>query len=498
MNSDPISSVTVLSADLTESQSGHPSRGWPQPLARQPSWVRYGLLGATGLLVLVGAATGFNVLTGSSPAPATSESRVLPVETLTLEPVDAYQVPRVYTGEMAALRRSELGFERGGELVQVLVEEGDRVSAGTLIARLDVRNLETQRLQLQAQKAQAEAQLAELENGARAEDIAVAEAEVRDIEQQLILQETQEDRREYLYERGAIAREQLDEFAFGANSLQARLDQARSRLQELQNGTRFEQLDAQRAVVAQLDAQLQDIDVNIAKSTITAPFDGIVAERRVDEGTVIGSGQAVIELVEAASPEVRVGVPAAVVDDLRVGTVQSVNVNNRAYPAEVVAVSPEVDATTRTQTVILQLEPTAISAIEPGQTARLTIDEMIQSDGYWLPTAALTQGLRGLWTAYVLVPSDSEAASAADDDAFTAGASRGNAVKATDGSARVLEPRSVEIIHEESTTADGESSTRVFVRGTLEPGDQVVTSGVHRLVPGQRVSAIAAESSPLE
>ena len=490
MTSDPISSATVLSADLAESQSGQLSRSWPQPLERQPSWVRYGLLGATGLLMLVGAATGFNVLTGSSPAPATSESRVLPVETLTLEPVDAYQVPRVYTGEMAALRRSELGFERGGELVQVMVEEGDRVSAGTLIARLDVRNLETQRLQVEAQKAQAEAQLAELENGARAEDIAVAEAEVRDIEQQLILQETQEDRREYLYERGAIAREQLDEFAFGANSLQARLDQARSRLQELQNGTRFEQLDAQRAVVAQLDAQLQDIDVNIAKSTITAPFDGIVAERRVDEGTVIGSGQAVIELVEAVSPEVRVGVPAAVVDDLRVGTVQSVNVNNRAYPAEVVAVLPEVDATTRTQTVILQLEP--------GQTARLTIDEMIQSEGYWLPTAALTQGLRGLWTAYVLVPSGSEAASAADDDAFTAESSGGDVAAATDGSAQVLEPRSVEIIHEESTTADGESSTRVFVRGTLEPGDQVVISGVHRLVPGQRVSAIAAESSPLE
>mgnify|MGYP001799523658 FL=1 len=492
MNSEPMSSSTALSADLTESHSSQSSSGWPRPLGRHSAWVRYGLLGATGLLVLVGAANSFTVLTRSSPATSSQESRVLPVETLALEPVSTYQVPRVYTGEIAALRRSELGFERGGELVQVLAEEGDRVSAGAPIARLDSRNLETQRLQVQAQKAQAVAQLAELENGARAEDLAVAAAEVRDLEQQLGLQEIQEERREYLYERGAIAREQLDEFAFGADSLQARLDQARSRLQELQNGTRFEQLDAQRAVVAQLDAQIQDIDVNLAKSTITAPFDGIVAARRVDEGTVIGAGQAVIELVEAASPEVRVGVPATVVDDLRVGTGQSVSVNNRAYPAEVVAVLPEVDATTRTQTVVLQLAATAISEIEPGQTARLTIDETIQSEGYWLPTAALTQGLRGLWTAYVLVPAGSETAGE-NDGSFTAESQEVDPDTAADSDALVLEPRSVEIIHEESTTADGESSTRVFVRGTLEPGDQVVSSGVHRLVPGQRVSAIAAE-----
>ncbi|MEM6436568.1 MAG: hypothetical protein AAF773_22370, partial [Cyanobacteria bacterium P01_D01_bin.115] len=109
-----------------------------------------------------------------------------------------------------------------------------------------------------------------------------------------------------------------------------------------------------------------------------------------------------------------------------------------------------------------------------------------------LPTAALTQGLRGLWTAYVLVPAGSETA-AVNDGSFTAESQEVDPDTAADSDALVLEPRSVEIIHEESTTVNGEPSTRVFVRGTLEPGAQVVTSGVHRLVPGQRVSAIAAE-----
>ncbi|MEM9977986.1 MAG: efflux RND transporter periplasmic adaptor subunit [Cyanobacteria bacterium P01_D01_bin.2] len=464
MNSDPTYSINPRSA---EPPSIHPSNAWPKPLRHQPAWIRYGLLGAAGLLALVALAAGFQAMSGSPPETVAEESRVLPVQTLAIEPVSSYRVPRIYTGEIAALRSSNLGFERGGELVQVLVQEGDRVRAGDPVARLDVRNLATQRLQVEAQTAQAQAQLRELENGARPEDIAEAEAEVRDLEQQLILQEVQRERREYLYEQGAIALEQLDEFTYGANSLQAQLDRTRSRLQELLNGTRVEQLDAQRAAVQQLQAQLQDIDVNLAKSTITAPFDSIVARRRVDEGTVINAGQTVVELVEAVTPEARIGVPAAVVNQLQVGSVQTIRVNNQSYTAEVDAILPTVDANTRTQTVVLKLS-SATGEIEPGQTARLTIDETIQADGYWLPTAALTQGIRGLWTSYVLVPEASE--------------------DGTGNSPMVIEQRSVEIVHQESVDDSGTHGTRALVRGTLQPGEQVVVSGIHRLVPGQRVT----------
>ncbi len=493
MNSDPVSPSHPFSADLAVdltadlaavSPSSQPGL-WPRPLERQPTWVRYGLLGAMGLLVFGGAVTGLQSLVDAPSEATLVESRALPVETLVLEPASGYSVPRIYTGEIAAIRSSNLGFERGGELVQVMVNEGDRVTAGTPLARLDTRNLATQRLQVEAQKAQAEARLAELENGARSEDIAVAAAEIRDLEQQLILQETQEQRREYLYGEGAISREQLDEFAYGTNSLQARLDQARSRWQSLQNGTRFEQVNAQRAVVRQLRAQLEDIDVNVSKSTITAPYDGIVARRQVDEGTVIGTGQAVFMFVEAATPEARVGVPVAVVDQLRLGSAQTVQVSNQRYGATVGAVVPGVDAATRTQTVVLPLDSAAIGKIEPGQTAQLTFDQTIQAEGFWLPTTALTEGIRGLWTCYVLVPApEAEGETQAGVEAENPGG-QGDAVW-------VVEPRAVEIIHQDSGSDIAATGTRTFVRGTLQPGEQVVTSGIHRLVPGQRVQAIAA------
>lgn len=75
----------------------------------------------------------------------TDAVNVLAVKTLTVDAVSGYEVARAYTGEIAALRSSDLGFTRSGELVQVLVAEGDRVSSGQPLALLDTQSLLTQR-----------------------------------------------------------------------------------------------------------------------------------------------------------------------------------------------------------------------------------------------------------------------------------------------------------------------------------------------------------------
>lgn len=389
----------------------------------------------------------------------TEETTILSVKTLTVEPVSSYEVTRSFTGEIAALRSSDLGFERSGQLVSVLVQEGDRVAQGTPLARLDIRNLQTRRQQLAAERARAQARLAELQAGPRPEDITAAKAAVRELEQELELQRTQRARREYLYERGAISRETLDEFTYGQETLQARLDQARSRLQELQNGTRSEQILAQQATVRQLDAAIADLDVTIGKSTLRSPFAGVVSARAVDEGTVVSTGQPVVELVENAAPEARIGMPTNVANQLQVGEPQTIRLGPDRYTGTVAAVLPEVDPNTRTQVVVFQLDQSAIPRLNPGQTARVELPRTIPTDGVWLPNAALTQGIRGLWNAYVLTSTENSNSQSANT--------------------YEIQPQTVEILHE-----DGD---RVLVRGTLQPGDRVVANGTHRLVPGQQV-----------
>lgn len=454
---------------------------WPSDLKR------YGLIGAGILLALMGAIVALRTL--KATAIPIAASRVLPVETLQVEPVSSYTVSRLYTGEIASLRSSALGFERSGEVMAVLASAGQQVSKGQPLAQLDNQTLAAQQRQLVAQKAQAQARLSELQTGARPEDIAVAAAAVTDIEQQLILQQTQAQRREYLFNQGAISQEQLDEFSYGTNSLQAKLDQARSSLAALQNGTRQEQVSAQAAAVDQIQAQIDALDITQSKSVLTAPYDGVIAQRPVDEGTVVSAGQTVVEVVESTALEAEIGVPSTVANTLKVGSNQTVQINNQPYSAQIKSVLPQVDPATRTQKVVLTLAPTAFNQIAPGQTVQMMVRDRIQTqDSYWLPIESLTEGIRGLWTCYVLVPQ------AQSED--------------TGPGDFVVEARSVEIIQQaigqtpeqtpEQTseqTADSNNSTtsRVLVRGTLAPEDVVVASGVHRLVPGQPVQPVSSE-----
>lgn len=451
MSNPTAPSETMESAPQTDLASG--SKSWLNPRSR---WLIG--LGAVGLLLAVGVPILQTRLAAQPVVTAdASGNSLLVVETLTVTVVDSYSVSRAYTGEIAALRSSDLGFTRGGELVQVLVSEGDLVSAGQPLAQLDTQNLLTQRRQLEAQLAEAQARLLELERGARQEDIAAAQAKVRDIESQLQLQQQQRSRREYLYAEGAISREQLDEFAFGAETLEARLDQAKSNLNELLNGTRPEQVAAQQAVVQQLEASIADVDINLSKSTLKAPFDGIVSAQEADEGVVVGAGQSVVRLVESKAPEARIGMPDSAASTLKPGLPVTVSLGSDQYAATVKSVLPEVDSDTRTQMVVFQLEPGAIARLSPGETARVELSETISTSGIWVPTQALTQDIRGLWSAYTLVPGEADAG----EDRF------------------IVEAQSLEILHQESD--------RVLVRGTLQAGDRIVADGVHRLVPGQQV-----------
>ncbi len=408
-------------------------------------------------LILLLAGVGIGKFEGTNQAnnasiPIQNPFKPLPVKTTEIKLTKTYQLVESYTGEVVAVRTSEIGFERGGKLVKVYADEGDRVTTGTILAKLDTSNLAAQRQSLIAQKAQASARLAELQNGARKEQIAAAAATVRDLEKQLELERLKSDRRKYLYTEGAISKEQLDEVAFNSQALSERLSNAKSNLAELRNGTRYEQIVGQKAVIDQLSAQITDLDITIAKSTLKAPFSGTISLRYLDEGTVVETGKSIVRLVEDSQPEVKIGVPINVAGNLLPGSQKKVEIGGKTYTATVKAILPEVDRATRTRTVILQLPSTA--RVSPQEIARLQIIQTTATEGYWLPVTALVKSDRGLWSCYAVVTTDN-------------------------GNSKQVERRLVEVLE-----TDGK---RVLVRGTLQEGDAIVTDGTQRLVPGQLV-----------
>ncbi|MEM1438114.1 MAG: efflux RND transporter periplasmic adaptor subunit [Pseudomonadota bacterium] len=347
---------------------------------------------------------------GDAPPPPEAPS-ALAIAPYTAVEADSYEVAQRFSGQVEAARRSSLGFELGGELAAVLVDEGATVSAGTVLARLDTARLIA---------ARAEASAAVDQSRAQAE---LAAATLKRVE-------------------GALE--------FDGVSIQE-VDEARERSQRTD------------AAAIAAEAQLRRIEIDLAKAEIRAPYDAAVVGRFADEGQVLGAGQAVLEVQEAASLEVRLSVTGDVVDSLANGARVELDIDGRAAAATVGAVIARRDLRTRAIEVILELDDGAPARV--GDIAELRFDRTVRDTGFWVPVDALTEGARGVWNVLAVREGDR-------------GNSDTEASKRT-GATHVLERRPVEIIYQEAD--------RVFVRGALEDGDTIVGGGLHRVVAGQGV-----------
>ena len=199
------------------------------------------------------------------------------------------------------------------------------------------------------------------------------------------------------------------------------------------------------------------------KSRLTAPYDATVVARHVDEGNIVAAGAPVLHLIERAAAEVRVGVSAEHAAAMKPGDTRIVAIGTEEVEATVRSVLPISDPSTRTVDVILQL-PVGTAAV-PGDLARLRAQQTVAEPGFWLPTNALAEGSRGLWTANVVRPLSGD--EPGDDGTTHVGATH------------VVEPRSVEVLYKQDT--------KVYVRGAIAEGDSYITGGMQRVVPYQQV-----------
>ncbi|MEM6506933.1 MAG: biotin/lipoyl-binding protein, partial [Planctomycetota bacterium] len=134
-------------------------------LTRKSRWVRAGWSALT-LLVVAGIVAGFAIIAraGTDAPEPTEDERSIRVLVDSVVWSDHYQADRAFVGLVEARRSSEIGFEVGGSIVEVLVEEGQLIDQGALIARLDTARLDASLKEAVSAKNEARAQfeLAEL------------------------------------------------------------------------------------------------------------------------------------------------------------------------------------------------------------------------------------------------------------------------------------------------------------------------------------------------
>ncbi len=245
---------------------------------------------------------------------------------------------------------ADLGFNLPGRIEAVAVREGDAVAAGDVLARLDAAELRARRNAMAAQAEAARAVLAEMEAGARAEEIGQARAGLRAATRRMEDARLDLERARTLHQGGAISQEALDKARTVHEVAAASLDQAREQLALVEAGPRRERLEAQRAAVAAAEASLSEIDARLATATLTAPFDGRVTIRHREPGETVQPGQPVITLMDTDDRWVQIYVPEDRIGTVAIGqpaTITSDSYPDRQHRGEVSFVASEAEFTPR-------------------------------------------------------------------------------------------------------------------------------------------------------
>jgi HlyD family secretion protein len=243
---------------------------------------------------------------------------------------------------------AQLGFQVAGRIDTILVHEGDAVSAGQLLARLDQSELKARRQQAQAQLEAARALLTELQRGSRRQEVQQGRDALTAANQRLADAQRDLDRTRRLFDGGAVSRETLDKAQLAFDVARSQHDQAAQALQLLEVGPRPERIDAQRAAVASAQAGIRQMDAMLANSEIRAPFDGVVTVKDREIGETVSPGSPVLTVTNMNDRWVRIYIPETRVGAVHLGESAAISADTykgRTYRGAVSFIASEAEFT---------------------------------------------------------------------------------------------------------------------------------------------------------
>ncbi|MDR1648935.1 MAG: HlyD family efflux transporter periplasmic adaptor subunit [Synergistaceae bacterium] len=217
------------------------------------------------------------------------------------------------------IRQAVLGFRVPGRLEYLHYEEGEKVSAGDVLAALDPVPYEIRRDQVRAALNQTRANLAKVSGGNRPEEVRQAVARRARIQASLDLAEKNHDRLAALFSQRAVARKDLDDAVAARDALRAELAAADSALALTREGFRAEDIEAAAAAVELAEAQLRDAENSLADTKLRAPADGVILTRAAEPGAVLAAGQPVCALMLLKPVQVRAYVTEPQLGSVRLG-----------------------------------------------------------------------------------------------------------------------------------------------------------------------------------
>ena len=398
---------------------------------------------------------------GSDEQAETSKAPVIrPVKVVTVEPVSsAYE--RSYSAVIIPSQEADLSFRVSGSIVELPIRNGVRVKRGDVIAQLDMRDFKTNIALIESQLVQAHEKMDQLKAGARAEDLAALQADVAAAKAQVNSAIAQVARTDELFKKGIIAKAKLDEDETSQQVAEATLEAKQQAFLKGKAGARKEDLAAQQAAIDGVQSQLESAKDNLSDATLRAPFDGIIAIRKVENFSNIQAKEAVASLQNIKVLDAVFDVPApdvATLGKIREFDLKIVmeSIPGKVFEARRGEFSTQADTATQTYRGRVSIEDLHGEVVLPGMIGTLFVTSIgEEKTRILLPVVAI--------------------ASAADGKPF---------VWVVDSANNKVSKRSIFV---------GEASgPNVIIVGGIKKGDVVAVAGISALQDGMVVKPVTA------
>lgn len=280
-------------------------------------------------------------------------------------------------GTVDARLSYDVGPIAPGRVLRVLVDQGDTVKAGQLLAEMDPIDLDRR---VQAAKS----------TGARARQAArVANAQLAEAKSRASLAITSRDRDRTLYEKDAITKQALDNSTGEAERAEAALAAARANA------------EAVKRDIGRVDAEAQGMDRLRESLRLVSPVDGVIVAREAEPGTTVVAGQAVLRVIVPESLWVRARIDQSRAQGVQVGQPASIVLRSAPQtkmPGRVARIELQSDPVTEERVVNVSFDAPP-AHLYLGELAEVTIDLEGETGVLVVPSAAIARegSKTGVW-----------------------------------------------------------------------------------------------------
>ena len=249
------------------------------------------------------------------------------------------------------IRKANLAFNEQERIDQVLVEEGDRVTEGQVLARQQTNRLEAQIREIQAKIAAQQEVVKRFEAGTRPQEIGQARAEVAAALAQVKNTMKSYERIRQTSEAGATSQQALDNIRAQLDVDQAQLTVKEKALNLALEGPRKEDVAAAKNNLETLKASLSFLKIRLADMTLTSPSAGVIQNRILEPGEMASANRPVVTMALTDPKWVRAYVPEPDLGRINLGMkaeILSDSFPNQKFEGWIGFISPVAEFTPKT------------------------------------------------------------------------------------------------------------------------------------------------------